>query len=59
MSSSVLEVSDEDRLTLESWTRPPRSRTGLVERAKVVLAVAEGVGANPRLRVGWAFRARR
>ena len=50
MSSSVLEVSDEDRLTLESWTRSSTVPSGQVERAKVVLAVAEGVGTSEAAR---------
>ena len=50
MSSSVLEVSDEDRLTLESWTRSSTVSAGQVERAKVVLAVAEGVGTSEAAR---------
>ena len=50
MSSSVFEVSDEDRLTLESWTRSSTVPSGQVERAKVVLAVAEGVGTSEAAR---------
>ena len=50
MSSSVLEVSDEDRLTLECWTRSSTVSAGQVERAKVVLVVAEGVGTSEAAR---------
>ncbi len=50
MPSSVFEVSDEDRLTLESWTRSSTVPAGRVERARVVLAVAEGVGTSEAAR---------
>ena len=46
MPSSVFEVSEEDRLTLESWTRSSTVSVGRVERARVVLAVAEGAGTS-------------
>jgi transposase len=44
MPSSILEISAEDRLTLESWTRSPTMPAGHVERARIVLAVADGAG---------------
>ncbi len=43
MPSSVVEISDQDRLTLESWTRSRTVSAGRVERARIVLAVADGV----------------
>ena len=50
MSSSVFEVSEEDRLTLESWTRSSTVSAGRVERARVVLAVADGAGTSEAAR---------
>ena len=50
MRSSVFEVSDEDRLTLESWTRSSTVPAGRVERARVVLAVADGAGTSEAAR---------
>ena len=50
MSSSAFEVSDEDRLTLESWTRSSTAPAGRVERARVVLAVADGAGTSEAAR---------
>ena len=44
MPSSVVEISDQDRLTLESWTRSRTVSAGRVERARIVLAVADGAG---------------
>ena len=44
MPSSVVELSDQDRLTLEAWTRSSTVAAGRAERARIVLAVAEGVG---------------
>jgi transposase len=38
-----VEISDQDRLTLESWTRSRTVSAGRVERARIVLAVADGV----------------
>jgi transposase len=46
----VFEVSDEDRLTLESWTRSSTVPAGRVERARVVLAVADGAGTSEAAR---------
>ncbi len=42
--SDRLALSDEDRLTLESWARASSLRAGLVERARIVLAVSDGEG---------------
>ena len=44
MPSPAIEISDEDRLTLESWTRSPTVSAGHVQRARIVLSVAEGAG---------------
>jgi transposase len=44
MPSPVLELSDEDRATLRSWTRSRTLSAGRAERARIVLAVAEGAG---------------
>jgi transposase len=40
----MFELSAEDRLTLESWTRSSTASAGRVERARIVLAVADGAG---------------
>lgn len=44
MPSSGFEISAEDRVTLESWTRSQTIPAGQVQRARIVLAVAEGAG---------------
>lgn len=44
MPSSALVISSEDRATLESWTRSSTAPAGHVERARIVLAVADGAG---------------
>jgi transposase-like protein/transposase len=41
-----LVISDEDRGTLESWTRSRSIRASHVERARIVLAVADGRGTS-------------
>jgi transposase len=46
MPSSALELSDEDRLTLTSWTRARTLAAGRAERARIVLAVADGAGTS-------------
>lgn len=46
MPSSALVISSEDRVTLESWTRSSTVSAGYVERARIVLAVADGVGTS-------------
>lgn len=51
MSSSIFELSDEDRLTLESWTRSSTRSAGHVERARIVLAVADGAGTSAAARL--------
>jgi transposase len=50
MPSSVLQISDEDRATLESWTRSSTVAAGRVERARIVLAVAAGAGTSAAAR---------
>ena len=44
MPSPTLELSDEDRATLTSWTRSRTLAAGRAERARIVLAVADGEG---------------
>lgn len=46
MPSSALVLSSEDRVTLESWTRSSTVSAGHVERARIVLAVADGAGTS-------------
>ncbi|AWT55038.1 IS630-like element ISMsm5 family transposase [Mycolicibacterium smegmatis] len=46
MPSSTLVISSEDRVTLESWTRSSTVPAGRVERARIVLAVADGAGTS-------------
>src|ERR1700684_1023892 len=46
MLSSTLVISDQDRATLESWTRCSTVPAGQRERALIVLSVAEGVGVS-------------
>jgi transposase len=50
MPSSVLVLSDNDRATLESWTRRSTVSAGRRERAEVVLAVAGGAGVSATAR---------
>jgi transposase len=44
MPSSAWEVSDADRVILESWTRSSTVSAGRAERSRIVLAVAGGAG---------------
>ncbi len=37
-----LVLTDEERLTLQRWTRRPKTAQALALRAKIVLACAEG-----------------
>lgn len=46
MSSSELVISPGDRATLESWTRSTTASAGRVERARIVLVVADGAGTS-------------
>ncbi len=51
MPSSALVISPEDRATLESWTRSSTVPAGHVERARIVLAVADGAGTSGTARI--------
>lgn len=51
MPSSALLISPEDRVTLESWTRSSTLSAGHVERARIVLAVADGAGTSGAARM--------
>jgi transposase len=51
MPSSALAISDEDRVVLESWTRSRSVAAGHVERARIVLAVADGAGTSGAARL--------
>jgi len=46
MATEALVISDEDRATLESWTRSRSIRASHVQRARIVLAVADGMGTS-------------
>jgi transposase len=50
MQPSQLTISDEDRVTLVSWTRSTTVSAGHVERAAIVLACAEGAGTSEAAR---------
>jgi hypothetical protein len=50
VGSSGVVISDEDRATLEAWTRSSTIGAGLVERARIVLAVAGGAGTTATAR---------
>ena len=50
MPSSQLALSDEDRATLEYWTRCSTVSAGHVERARIVLAIADGAGTSATAR---------
>src|SRR4051794_9284006 len=45
-----LVLSDEDRATLEYWTRCSTVSAGHVERARIVLAIADGAGTSATAR---------
>jgi transposase len=51
MPSSVLEITTADRAILESWTRSSTMSSGHVERARIVLAVADGAGTSGAARL--------
>jgi transposase len=51
MPSSLVTLSDDDRATLESWTRSSTVRAGHCERARIVLAIADGVGSSATARM--------
>jgi hypothetical protein len=46
MPAATLSLSDQDRATLESWTRASTVSAGQRERALIVLAVADGEGVS-------------
>src|SRR5580658_1410163 len=41
-----VQIPDEDRATLLSWSRSTSVRAGLVTRAKIVLAAGDGLGTS-------------
>jgi transposase len=45
-ASTTLVLGATERLQLEAWTRSTAMRAGLVERARIVLAVADGDGTS-------------
>lgn len=51
MPPSVLEITTADRAMLESWTRSSTMSSGHVERARIVLAVADGAGTSGAARL--------
>src|SRR3954453_20510078 len=51
MPSSQLTLSDEDRATLEYWTRCSTLTAGHRERARIVLAIADGAGTSATSRL--------
>jgi len=46
MDPAVLLIGEEERATLESWTRSRAIRASHVQRARIVLAVADGAGTS-------------
>lgn len=48
----ILSVSDEERETLQQWTRRPKTAQALALRARIILACADGK-LIPRWRRGW------
>src|SRR3954447_19450688 len=51
MPSSQVVLSDKDRATLEYWTRCSTVPAGHVERARIVLAIADGAGTSATARL--------
>src|SRR3954469_10564082 len=51
MPSSQVLVSDDDRATLEYWTRCSTVSAGHCERARIVLAMADGAGTSATARM--------
>jgi transposase len=51
MPSSRLTLSDGDRATLEYWTRCSTLAAGYRERARIVLAIADGAGTSATARM--------
>jgi transposase-like protein len=50
MASTLLTISDEDRVTLTGWTRSTTESAGHAERAAIVLACADGAGTSAAAR---------
>jgi len=50
LMTAVLQLPDDDRATLEMWSRSTAIRAGLVTRARIVLACAEGLGTTETAR---------
>jgi transposase len=46
LSTGSVQIRDEDRTTLLSWTRSSSVRAGLATRARIVLAAGEGEGTS-------------
>src|SRR5664279_3299093 len=46
LSTGLVQIGDEDRATLLSWTRSSSVRAGLSTRAKIVLAAGDGEGTS-------------
>jgi len=46
LSTGCVQIRDEDRPTLEGWTRSTSVRAGLATRARIVLAAAAGEGTS-------------
>jgi transposase len=46
MATETLVIGEQDRATLESWARSRSIRASYVERARIVLAVADGRGTS-------------
>src|SRR4051794_32505432 len=44
LMTAGLHVPHDDRATLELWSRSTANRAGMVSRARLVLAVADGLG---------------
>src|SRR6476620_6222233 len=51
MPSSALVITPEDRATLESWTRSSTVPVGHGERARIVMAIADGAGTTGAARI--------
>ena len=54
----AIELSDQERLQLEAWTRRRTSAQALALRSRIVLASAEGLERTPRSPASWAIIAR-
>jgi transposase len=44
--TGCVQIPDEDRATLQSWSRSTSIKAGLVTRAKIVLAAGDGLGTS-------------